>query len=252
MILETPHGTRYGILTGILNEPHIVIAGCTGSGKSVLLHDLIYRILQDLPTERILYLCDPKRVELARYQDVPHCAEFANNPRDIESLLAHVHSMMMCRFQDMESKRQRDYQGADIYVVIDEFADLIINSNGKQIERYIESIGKLGRAAHVHLILATQAPNRKTLKANIMLNMTGRIGLRCKDSIESKQIIGRSGCENLPRYGSFYFDSSIYGFMKVDDFPYYQDNDIDKIINHWERQNRGLTGRLFKWTRKWN
>lgn len=242
----TPAGVRSGILTALTQEPHLVIAGCTGSGKSVLLHGIIYRLLQECPMDVKLYLCDPKMVELRRYKDLPHCIEFADTPSTIETTLEHVHREMMIRFNVMKSNNQREYNGGHVYCIVDEFADLICNG-GKQIESYIESIGKLGRAAHVHLILATQAPSRKTLKANIMLNMTGRVGLRCKDSIESRQIIGRAGCESLPRYGSFYFDSSIYGFQRIDSFPYYTDGDIDEMINHWTPQK---PGRILKWLLK--
>lgn len=242
---ETPAGVRSGIMTALIEEPHLVIAGCTGSGKSVLLHGIIYRLLQEFPFDAKLYLCDPKMVELRRYKDLPHCIEFADTPATIEQTLKHVHAEMITRFNVMKSNNQREYNGGHVYCIVDEFADLI--THGKQIEYYIESIGKLGRAAHVHLILATQAPSRKVLKANIMLNMTGRVGLRCKDSIESRQIIGRTGCESLPRYGSFYFDSSIYGFQRIDSYPYYTDDDIDAMINHWAPQK---PGRLLRWILK--
>jgi len=90
------------------------------------------------------------------------------------------------------------YDGKPLYVVIDELADLV--SNKKALELIIK-IGRLGRAAQVHLICATQDPSRKTLPAALMQNFTTTVALRCRSAIESRQIIGIPGAEKLPKYG---------------------------------------------------
>lgn len=194
----TPDGTIYDLYSSILEENHLLIGGATGSGKSVVLNALIYTALYKSPNDVAFVLCDPKMVELSRYAKLPHVLRYADTLQDISSALQMVHALMMNRFRDMKRAGLVETSERDIYVIVDEFADLVVrganrqeNALKKACEGYIESIGKLGRAAHVHLILATQAPNRRTIKANIVLNMTATLALRCKYPTESRQLIGK-------------------------------------------------------------
>lgn len=212
MTWTTPAGRYPTAYKKMLKEPHLLIAGATGSGKSVLLNGLIYTALFDAPCETQFILCDPKMVELDRYKSLPHVLRYAETTEDIDLALQEAHRLMMARFAAMKRAGQVETTGRDIYIIVDELADLVTRGADKaenklksSIESSIESIGKLGRAAHVHLILATQDPSRKTLKASIVKNMVAKVALRCDEAIDSRQIIGRAGAELLPRYGELLY-----------------------------------------------
>lgn len=118
------------------------------------------------------------------------------------------------------------------------------NAFKKACEARIESISKLGHAAHVHLILATQAPNRQTLKANITLNITARVALHCDSPIESRQIIGCNGAETLPRYGQCYYKTP-EGLERWE-LPMIPAEDIADRIKWWTEQTKP---KLFRFSR---
>jgi S-DNA-T family DNA segregation ATPase FtsK/SpoIIIE len=107
---------------------------------------------------------------------------------------------MESRLDEMDKTDATMYEGTDLYIVVDELAHLLQNG-GQEVLRILTTISQLGRAARVHEILATQDPSRKVLAAQLVKNMTACLGLRCKDAIDSRQVIGRSGCELLPRHG---------------------------------------------------
>lgn len=247
----TPSGPRYDLYADMLQQSHLLIAGATGSGKSVVLNALIYTALYKAPSEAAFVLCDPKMVELSRYAKLPHVLRYADTLQDISAALQMAHALMMNRFRDMKRTGQVETTERDIYVIVDEFADLVIrganrqeNAMKKACEGYIESIGKLGRAAHVHLILATQAPNRQTIKANIVLNMTARLALHCDSPIESRQIIGRPGAELLPMYGQGIYKTPRE--METWELPMVPQADISERIKWWTNQNGGFLSRLFR------
>ena len=216
----------------LLGKPHILIAGSTGSGKSVLINSILYTLLTYKPMEKQLILIDPKRVELYAYKKVPHCIGYASETPDIIALLRRACDGMDKRYAEMQKEGKKMYEGADIYVVIDEFADLMITT--KDAEPLIQRLAQLGRAARYHLIIATQAPNRAVLKANLVLNLTDRIALHCNDPIESKQIIGQKGAEILPRYGKGIYKSP--EGMCLMEIPFTEDSEITERINFWTRR----------------
>ena len=246
----TPDGTIYDLYSSILEENHLLIGGATGSGKSVVLNALIYTALYKSPSKVAFILCDPKMVELSRYAKLPHVLRYADTLPDISKALQMAHTLMMNRFRDMKRAGMVETTERDIYVIVDEFADLVTrganrqeNALRKSCEGYIESIGKLGRAAHVHLILATQAPNRQTIKANIVLNMTARLALHCDSAIESRQIIGCPGAELLPLYGQGIYKTPRE--MDTWNLPMIPQDDIAERVKWWTNQTTFLH-RLFR------
>lgn len=249
MYWKMPTGTIYTLYQSMLQESHLLIAGTTGSGKSVVLNALIYTALYKSPNKVGFVLCDPKMVELSRYAKLPHVLRYADTLDNIASALQMAHALMMNRFRDMKRAGQVETTERDIYVIVDEFADLVTrgadrkeNAVRKACEGYIESIGKLGRAAHVHLILATQAPNRQTIKANIVLNMTARLALHCDSPIESRQIIGRPGAELLPLYGQGIYKTPRE--MDTWNLPMIPQTAISERVKWWTNQTTFLH-RLF-------
>lgn len=209
---------------------HTLIAGTTGSGKSVLLNTILYSIIKKnmfLNENKYMFVfIDTKRVELKQYKNFPRTVMYITEPEDVPKSLDTVIQIMDDRYEAMEKKETEE---AYIYVVIDELADLLAT---KGVLERIVKIGRLGRAAHIHLIMCTQDPSRTTLTAQIMQNMTTCVGLRCKDSTESRQIIGKMGCEDLPKHGKAIV-STPDGYRAIN-IPVTPDDDIDLIVQTQE------------------
>ena len=179
------------LLDEILSSPHVLIAGMTGSGKSVLLNQLIDR------ANGGLILIDLKKVEL--YDHKPRALAYADTASDAIKLLYDVLDGIERRYTKMQAKGLKLWRGSDIYVCIDELADLMI-THRKQVEPLLVRIGQIGRSAKVHLIMATQQPAAKVIPTSIKLNCE-RVGLHCMTATQSRQIIEMPGCEELPQYG---------------------------------------------------
>ena len=199
--------TMYKSFEDMVAQPHLLIAGATGSGKSVLLHDLIYHLL-GAPKGHYaprLYLIDPKRVELIDYATMPQTDRHATEPDDIIRTLRDVTDLMDDRYRSMmesPNPAERKFYGEPaVYVIIDELADLMTTSK-KQVTPLLARLTQLGRAANVHVIAATQRPTRDLINGQIAVNIDARVALRCPTAQDSRNIIGVSGAENLPRYGS--------------------------------------------------
>jgi S-DNA-T family DNA segregation ATPase FtsK/SpoIIIE len=201
--------------------PHLLIAGQTGSGKSVGLNGIILSLLYTkTPDECKLVLVDPKRVEMASYEGLPNLfcpvvnepeevlktlekmvaimdARYAGfktiNVRNIESYYESVDNMTDCNEQEKaEFKKAMPY----LVIVIDEMADLIMTS-GKDVERLIVRLAQLGRAAGIHLILATQKPIVKVITGLIKSNLPSRIAYQVTSGIDSRVILDNNGAEKL-------------------------------------------------------
>ena len=181
----------------ILNNAHILIAGTTGAGKSTALHSLIYEGVKAYNHNVFsFYLIDLKRVELQEWANIPQCRGLAKTTKEAFTMLDNVIQIMERRYKDIEAAGLKECRYTHLFVIIDELADLIATGGKPMIER-IAKIGRLGRSAHIHLILSTQSPDRKTLVAVIQQNITFCIALRCKTAIESRQVIGIAGAEQL-------------------------------------------------------
>lgn len=176
----------------LMESPHTLIAGTTGSGKSVLLNSCLYSVIG---TGAGFVFIDLKRVELAQYKNIKECLMYITEPSKVSKALDDVIYTMENRYSRMSGRSSSE---PPIYVVIDELADLV---ETKGILDQLVKIGRLGRAANIHLLCATQDPSRRTLKAQLMQNFTCTVALRCRSAIESRQIIGVAGAEKLPLYG---------------------------------------------------
>lgn len=186
------------ICTDILNANHCLIGGATGSGKSVLLNQILYGITAYNPKYCKVIIIDLKRVDFLQWKDFPHVLRFITRPEQVHHALDELLQEMECRYAEMEAKnivRSDKYQ---IYCVIDEFAQVLAIPGTLQ---KIVKLGQLARAAEIHLILATQDCSKKGIPAQIQQNVTCRVGLKTLDKIASKQVTGITGCESLPRYG---------------------------------------------------
>lgn len=201
---KTPGGTAAAVCLDMLEQPHILIAGSTGSGKSVLVNSLIYTALYKAPHRLQLVLIDPKRVELIDYKELPHTLGYASEPDDIAAALMRAVDMMEVRYKRMQKARQKQSTEPDIYIIVDEFADLMTTQKRETMPQIIR-LAQLGRAANLHLVLATQRPTRDIITGQIKVNIDARVALRCPTAQDSRNIINTSGAETLPRYGCGYY-----------------------------------------------
>lgn len=209
---------------------NVLIAGMAGSGKSVIINGMINSILYKSTNEHIMSLVDPKRVELSFYEDMPHCGFFATEPNQIEDLLRKSLKIIDMRTEEMKAKRKRFYDGPRLHIFIDEMADLMLTS--KTSADYIQRIAQLGRAANVQLICATQCPLASVIPTRIQVNFGVIIGLHTRNAQDSRNILGVSGCEKLPKYGKALIQYLEEVEPKEVNIPMIPESEIDKIINY--------------------
>lgn len=213
-------------LIELAQATHLLIAGTTGSGKSVLINGIIYTLINAYTPQQIdLILIDPKKIELAKYKDLPHCRHYANTTTDIIDTLKQVCGIMDSTYSKMSASGTTSCYFKPIYIIVDELADLMTTSK-KECAPLLQRIAQLGRAANIHLFCATQAPNRKVLPPELVLNFTHRVALRCLSPIESRQIIGVKGAEDLPMYGTGIYQSPNYRTHVYIDIPYIPNSTI--------------------------
>lgn len=199
--------------------PHLLIAGTTGSGKSVCLNSIISTILfRAYPEQVKLILIDPKRVEFSLYRDIPHLmAPVITDPKQAASALSFVVAEMEKRFdllsempaRDIESYNKKAVEkGEDILpyvvVIIDELAELMLIA-GKEVEEYIVRIAQMARAVGIHLVVATQRPQANIITGLIKSNITTRIAFAVGSNIDSRVILDTGGAEKLIGQGDMLF-----------------------------------------------
>ena len=216
----------------ILNGSHTLIAGCSGSGKSVALRSVLTEAIRKSPLSVNLILIDLKRVELIDFKDAPHTLAYVDKPEEVTNCLDVVMDIIEQRFAKMKANREKVSSESDIYVVIDEFADLVLTTNKHVIDN-IQRISQIGRAARVHLIICTQRPTKEVIKGAITVNLETRLALRTVCAQDSRNIIGVSGAEALPKYGFGIFQHNGYNNkISIDLVP---DSEIERLIDYWNK-----------------
>lgn len=232
---NTPGGTASAVCLDMLKQPHLLIAGSTGSGKSVLINTLIYTALYNAPHRVQFILIDPKRVELIDYKELPHTSIYASEPPGIAAALVGAVELMEDRYRAMQRQRIKKSTESELYIFIDEFADLMTTQK-RQTMPLIIRLAQLGRAANIHLILATQRPTKDIVNGQIKVNMDSRIGLRCPTAQDSRNIINIKGCESLPRYGFGYYLTP--NGCELINIPMTPPEELAARVDWWTRQTR--------------
>jgi DNA segregation ATPase FtsK/SpoIIIE, S-DNA-T family len=215
------------IFTEINNTPHLLVAGATGSGKSVCINSMIISILmRTRPDEVKLVLVDPKKVELSGYNGVPHLlAPVVTDPRKANTVLKKIVSEMEKRYEIFSECESKNIAGYNLYVekknkslpesdhlkkmpyivvIIDELADLMLVA-AKEVEDSIMRITQMARAAGIHLIVATQRPSTDVITGLIKANIPSRISFAVSSSIDSRTILDMMGAEKLLGKGDMLF-----------------------------------------------
>ena len=189
----------YPLCEDILRQEHVLIGGTTGSGKSVLLNSIIFSGIEDYH----FVLIDPKLIDLKRWSKTWKCDLYVAHREEALNALRIVRNELWNRIKSIPDGATRYYGRSEIVVVIDEMA-ILLSYGRQEVIAVLSEIMRLGRAAGIHIIAATQAPNRGKgggIPAELQQCFTASIGLRCRSAIESRQVVGVSGCETLPRYG---------------------------------------------------
>lgn len=217
------------LFTEMLNASHILVAGTTGCGKSVLINGFINEIINTNGMACMFYMCDPKRVELSMYKKLPQCIAYSSNGDGMIKVLRDAVQLVEDRFKYMSKRGLKTYTGTPAYVIIDEFADLM-TTNRKQALPLCQRLAQVGRASNVHLIVASQDTTKKTLDT-VKNNLTCKIALRTATRQDSVNILGFKGAEDLPRYGKCIYSNGID--TKILNVPYVTDEELAETINRY-------------------
>lgn len=201
-----------GVKLDVSKVPHWLIAGATGQGKSSMLNTILLQAIQRNPEELNLVLLDPKRVEFAAYQDVPHLWQpVATEMGDMIDVLELLVKEMEKRYTAIQAAGKRSIDGLGmprILCVVDELGDLMLQQ-GKIVEPLLIRLTQLGRAAGIHVIAATQRPSVDVVTGVLKANLPGRIALRTASATDSRVIIDKSGAEKLRKPGEFILVSGV-------------------------------------------
>lgn len=248
IVLHSPDGETYPFFKDALAQPHVLIAGITGGGKSTILSGMISTLLYRLPGhgagQCTMVLIDPKRVELADYARLPHtlCHAAGQNPDAWVSAFQTAAQEMDCRYAYMEANHQREFTGGDLYVFVDEWASIYGKGNPRkrECEALLLRLVSEGRAAHVHVVLATQVPTTTVLPSHIRENFVCRISLLCETASQSRVLIGQAGCEELPLpkrvgYCLGYYHLPGEG-QQLSKFPRVTEEEIHRLLDWWYGQ----------------
>lgn len=225
-----PVGTPDPLYVSMLHQNHLLIAGMSGSGKSVIINGMIYAALHQTPRECRFILLDPKRVELCIYRNLPHTLRYAIEAGDMIHALEYALDLIEERYRSMQAAGKRKYTGAHIYVIIDEMADLMTTCK-KRVTPLLQRIAQIGRAAAVSLVGATQCPLASILPTPIKCNIDSRIALHTRTRQDSRNIMDDAGAETLPRYGKAYYLTPEK--TQIVTVPMVSDDDINDIVSYW-------------------
>jgi len=228
---KTPEISVYTLYKDMLSQPHLLIAGATGSGKSVVINGIIYTALKDSPARVQFILIDPKRVELVEYKNLPHTVQYASEPENMVQALENAMDITESRYRTMQAHHEKKYNGGAVYVVIDELADLM-TTNKRQVQPLLQRLAQIGRAANVHIIAATQCPLATVIPTAIKVNFDSRIALRTRSAQDSRNILGVKGCELLPRYGQGYYMTP--EGLQLYNIPMQAPENIETVVKYWK------------------
>ena len=228
------------IIGDLTTMPHLLIAGTTGSGKSVCINTIIVSLLYKLSPDKCKFiLIDPKMLELSAYEGIPHllCPVITDSKKATCALDWTVREMNN-RYKLMTKVGVRNIDGYNskhrlkmpyIVVVVDEMSDLMLVS-GKEIENYIQKLSQMARAAGIHIIMATQRPSVDVITGTIKANFPTRVSFQVSSKIDSRTILGEQGAEQLLGKGDMLFMSSANRIVRIHG-PYISEREIEQITS---------------------
>lgn len=247
------------ILTDIAKMPHLLIAGATGSGKSVCINTLIMSILYKAdPSDVKLIMIDPKVVELSVYNGIPHLfCPVVTDPKEAAASLNWAVREMMERYNKFKDLGVRNISGYNqkiktvpedkakelgyekmpsLVIIVDEFADLMMVAS-KEVEDAVCRLAQLARAAGIHLVLATQRPSVNVITGVIKANIPSRIAFSVSSAIDSRTILDKAGAEKLIGKGDMLFFPSGYSEPVRVQGAFVSDNEVSDVVEYLKEQN---------------
>lgn len=258
------------VLADLAKMPHILIAGRTGSGKSVCMNTFLLSLLyQNSPEEMQLILVDPKRVSFSRYRGIPHLkTDVIVENKKVVNVLRWAAGQMDHRYKILEEARVQDIQGYHeilargekrrvvdaetgrvtddpyppmpyIVIMIDEMADLMA-THGKEVEVLIVRLASLSRAVGIHLVLATQRPEATVITGLIKANIPARISFQLKSQIDSRTILDTGGAEKLLGNGDMLYSAADGKEMKRIQGVFVSDDEVKRVTTFLEQQKQDL------------
>jgi len=235
------------IIGDLASMPHLLIAGTTGSGKSVCINTIILSLLYKYTPEKCnLILIDPKMLELSTYEGIPHLlCPVITEAKKATAALGWAVKEMENRYKLMTHVGVKNIDGYNakhkkhmpyIVVVVDEMSDLMLIA-GKEIENYIQRLSQMARAAGIHIIMATQRPSVDVITGTIKANFPTRISFQVSSKIDSRTILGEQGAEQLLGKGDMLFMSSANRIIRIH-APYVSETEIEKINSYLRSQGK--------------
>ncbi len=247
------------VVTDIAKMPHLLIAGATGSGKSVCINTLIMSILYKATPEDVrLIMIDPKMVELSVYNGIPHLLiPVVTDPKKASSALAWAVNEMTERYSRFAELEVRDMKGYNakvagnpslsaeghekmpqIVIVVDELADLMMVA-AKEVEESICRLAQLARAAGIYLVLATQRPSVDVITGLIKANMPSRIAFSVSSNVDSRTILDMAGAERLLGNGDMFFYPRGYNKPARVQGAFVSDDEVTRVVEYLKSQTDG-------------
>ena len=244
------------VITDLTRMPHVLIAGATGSGKSVCINTIISSLLmQKSPEEVRLILVDPKRVELTNYGSAPHLAfsHVVTEPDEVVSVLGVVVAEMDRRYRRLEECKARNIVAYNALpsidkrmpywvVVLDELADMMMAA-AAEVEGQIVRLAQLARAVGIHLVIATQRPSVDVVTGLIKANFPTRIAFATTSQTDARVIMDRAGAEKLMGRGDMLYMSSDSIKPRRVQGAFVSDAEIERLLDSWTRHNQPGTER---------
>ena len=248
------------VVADLAKMPHLLIAGATGSGKSVCINTIILSLLlRTTPDEVRMIMIDPKRVELAGYGNIPHLwTDVVTDPEEALETFKWAVEEMERRYSQLQELKVRERESYNlkvekmnaklkpgeeaeyqkmpfIVIIVDEFADLIMTA-GKEIELPITRLAQMARAVGMHIILATQRPSIKVITGIIKANFPARIAFQVSSRVDSRVILDEMGAEKLLGKGDMLFVPPGTSRVLRIHGAYVSDNEINQVIDYLETQ----------------
>ena len=234
------------VVTDLAKMPHLLIAGATGTGKSVCLHAMLLSLLYKATPEEVrLLLIDPKRIELSVYENIPHLLyPVVLEPKTATQALKWAVAEMERRYQLLEEARARNLDSYNaeaeeklpyLVIVVDELADLMVVSS-KEVETSLTRLAQMARASGIHLLLATQRPSVDVLTGIIKANFPARISFQVSSRTDSRTILDTGGAERLLGAGDMLFLPPGTSKLKRIHGAYVSEREVKRVVEYWKAQ----------------
>ena len=226
--------------------PHILIAGATGSGKSVCINSLVASLLMTRPPDELrMIMVDPKRVELTPFNGIPHLVTpVIVEPDEVQPALRGLINEMTRRYKMMEELGVRNIAGYNakapdamsfLVLIVDELADLMM-TGGLEVEQQLVRLAQLGRAAGIHMVLATQRPSVKVVTGLLKANVPARVAFAVASQVDSRVILDSGGAEALMGKGDLLLLNNDFPKARRGQGTLVYDEEMDALIDFWRNQ----------------